>query len=154
MENKDKRFYRVVIIIVVVVGAGFGTLAGFIYSPVFFWVATLLGVVGGYAVGKLYLWWLAKICAKGYKRFVMWLLGSVVGALCGIGCTTLIHGIMAILSILILKFDSEVSGGLLPFVVMGAEVVGAGEGFVVGGICSWVYVLKIADNVDESSNDA
>jgi hypothetical protein len=157
MSNKNKGFEKFVVIFVVLTGAVFGALAGLIYSKVYFWVAAILGGIGGYLVARLYLCWLAKVSAKRDNKFVIWLLGSLVGVLCGILCTTLVHGIMAGATIILtekgLTLFTEGEGELI-FYIVGAEIIGVVAGLIVGGICSLVYVKRVMGKVDEAIDTA
>jgi hypothetical protein len=156
----NNTFRKFVIIFVTLIGTGFGTWAGFTYYQYekLFWIGTLVGLVSSFGLAKLYLGLLGKISAKGYKKFIVWLLGTLIAVLCGIVCTTLVHGIM-IATILISTAQSLHSldvkyEGFLGVVIVGAEMIGAVAGFIAGVICSSMYVIKIMGKADEAINPA
>jgi|GEM_PF-1917452 len=142
--NKCKTFAVFVVIIVVLTGAGFGALTGLVYSKKFWLVGMITGTVGSYPLAMLYLKQLAKISAKGHSKKMTWLLCTIIAVICGIICTTLIHGMMT----LIIVHNSDVPlsqqmDGFWSLIFLIGEGVGAGAGLLVGGICSLIYVLSI-----------
>jgi hypothetical protein len=153
----DKKFRKFVVIFVVLTGAVFGAWAGLLYSTVYFWVAAILGGISGHFLARLYLRWLAKVSAKRDNKFVIWLLGSLVGVFSGIVCTTLVHGLMAGATIILtekgLTLFKENEGELVIYIVA-AEIIGVVAGFFVGGICSLVYVKRVMGKGDEAINTA
>ena len=153
MNSKNTGFKMFVISFVMLTGAGFGTWAGFAYSESVFWIGTVLGGVSGYIVAKLYLCQLTRICAKGHSKLATWLKGSLIGSLCGIISTTIIHVIMALgTAIMSGKGLFSLMDGFLFIAIGVAEIIGACAGLIVGGICSLVYVLKIAGTTDETTD--
>ena len=153
MNSKNKSFKMFVISFVMLTGAGFGTWAGFAYSESVFWIGTVLGGVSGYIVAKLYLCQLTRICAKGHSKLATWLKGSLIGSLCGIISTTIIHVIMAGATVAITGDKlASMMDGLLFIGILVAEIIGACAGLFVGGTCSLVYVLKVAGTTDETTD--
>ena len=155
----DKKFRKFVVIFVVLTGAVFGAWAGLLYSTVYFWVAAIPGGVGGYLLARLYLRCLAKVSAKRNNKFVIWLLGSLVGVFCGVVCTTLVHGIMAGATIILTEkgltlFAENEGESVEVFYIMAAEIIGVVAGLIVGGICSLVYVKRVMGKVDEAIDTA
>jgi len=166
MSNKNKAFEIFVIIFVTLVGAGFGVWAGSLYgnakpSPIgiaaVFGIAVISGAIGGYFAAKLYLHSLAKMLAKGYHKFVIWLLGTIIAALCGILCTTFIHGMLLGTVIVITEetlttiFHPGEMEGLMLLIIGIVELIGAGAGLIAGGICSLIYVLSLKVKSNETA---
>lgn len=147
MAIKNKGFRILVIFFVVSTGAGFGAWIGMFYAhrnnPIWITVAAIAGVLSSFILAKYYLFLLGKIAAK-YSRFMTWLLGTVIGILSGIVCTTIVHGIMTCQLVIHTK-QSPIHAwdGFWLLIVLISELVGVGAGLIVGGICSLVYVLKI-----------
>ncbi|MBW8036155.1 MAG: hypothetical protein FVQ79_11120 [Planctomycetes bacterium] len=154
MKNKHMSFDIFVIVLVILTGAGFGALIGFAYyfmSDILVGAGLLFGIIGGYVAARIYLHLLPVICAKGYKKSTVWVLNSLVATGCGVLCTTLIHGVMLIMR-------SKITGDTVAtplhlegfrLFIMICETIGAAAGFVVGGVCSWVYLSKVIDVSDE-----
>lgn len=149
----QKNFNIFVIVIVMLTGAGFGFLIGLCYTPnfswigllagnvssIYLWIATIAGTASSYPLAKMYLKQLRNISAKRYSRKKVCSLSTIVAVICGVICTTLIHGIMTLLIV----FDSEVPfqmGWLWVIVISVYEIIGALAGLIVGGICSLIYV--------------
>jgi len=138
---------------VVLTGIGFGALTGLAYSSEsYWWVGMIAGVVSGYPLAKLYLMQLIKISTKGHNKKAIWFLSTLVAIICGVICTTLVHGIMT----LIIACNSDVPvtrqmDGFWSTIFMVGELVGACAGLIVGGICSLVYVSSIMDKSNETS---
>ncbi len=166
MSINNKAFKTFVTISVTLVGAGFGVWAGFLYGnaktstfgiAAIFGTAVISGAIGGYFVAKLYLSSLAKMLAKGYRKFVIWLLGTIIAALCGVLCTTFLHamllGAMIIITEETLKtiFHPGEMEGLALLIIGIAELIGAGAGLIVGGICSLIYVLSVKVKSNETA---
>ncbi len=149
----DKKFRKFVVIFVVLTGAVFGAWAGLLYSTVYFWVAAIPGGIGGHFLARLYLRWLAKVSAKRDNKFVIWLLGSLVGVFSGIVCTTLVHGLMAGATIILTEKGLTSHEDFL-FYIVAAEIIGVVAGFFVGGICSLVYVKRVMGKGDEAIDTA
>ncbi len=155
MTITNKGFNVFVVVIVVLTGAGFGIFTGFSYSEDFFWVGGISGIIGGYIVAQLYLWLLKKISAKGLNSVVIWLAGTLIAAVCGMLCTTLVHGTMTV----VMYFNSQESlmhlmDGFWPIVIIVGEIIGAGAGFIVGGICSLAYTAWVRGKRDETAGIA
>lgn len=156
MAIKNKGFRIFVIVFVVLTGAGFGTLTGFVYSHINnpFWIAVagIAGALSSFILALCYLFWLEKISVK-YSRFMTWLLGTVIGILSGIVCTTIVHGIMTCqLFIHTKQSPMHASDGFWSLIVLISELVGAAAGLVVGGICSWIYVSYMMDKGHETTD--
>ena len=166
MSNKNKAFDIFVIISVTLVGAGFGVWAGSLYgnaksSPfgtaAIFGVAVISGAIGGYFAAKLYLRSLAKMLAKGYHKFAIWLLATLIAALCGVLCTTFIHGILLVAVIIMTEetlttiFQPGEMDGLKLLIIGIVELIGAGAGLIVGAICSLIYVLSVKVKSNETA---
>jgi len=152
MSNKNKGFERFVIIFVTLIGGGFGSLTGLSYYESYWWVGLMVGAVSSYPLAKLYLKQLTRISLRGYSRKVIWLSGTFVATICGIICTTLVHGVM----ILVVVCCSDMSlrqstDGLWSIVLMVGEIIGACVGFIAGGICSLRYVLSVMDKANETA---
>jgi len=149
VSNRLKLFSLFVNSFVVVVGVGFGGWAGGCYGgTVSTCVGGALGAVGGYFVVRLYFKWLMKIAAQRDGKFGKWLLGSLSGALCGVICTSFIHVLLVIIPGFTFSLG-ELGGGVeMWFVMMGfAEAMGAAAGFVVGGICTLVYMRLVVSDI-------
>ena len=166
MSNNNKAFKIFVIISVTLIGAGFGVWAGSLYgsaksSPfgiaAIFGVAAISGAIGGYLVAKLYLRSLAKMLAKGFHKFRIWLLATLIAALCGVLCTTFIHGMLLGTIIIITEetlttiFQDGEMEGLMLLIIGIVELIGAGVGLIVGGICSLIYVLSVKVKSNETA---
>ena len=154
MRVTNKNFGIFVIVIVVLTGAGFGTLTGFAYSenPLRITAAGIAGVVSSFILAKYYLFLLGKIAVKGYNRKMLWLLSTLAAIICGVICTTLIHGIMILIVVCYSKMPlGQRTDGFWPIFLMVGELVGACAGLIVGGICSWIYVLRIMKESNETA---
>ena len=166
MSNKNKSFDVLVIISVTLVGAGFGVWAGLLYgnaktSPfgvaAIFGIAAISGAIGGYLVAKLYLCSLAKMLAKGYRKFVIWLLGTIIAALCGVLCTTFLHAMLLVAVIIMTEetlttiFHPGEMEGLALLVFAIAELIGAVAGLIAGAICSLIFVLSLKGKSNETA---
>jgi len=141
----NNAFRKFVIIFVTLIGAGFGTWAGFLYFP-YVWIATILGIISGYVLSRVYLAILTKIAAKGYGKLKVALAGAITGALCGLLSTVFIHGIMILLNNIAKWEDfAKGEGGIELFiaVLIGCHVVGTLVGLIAGGLCSQFYILRV-----------
>ncbi|MFO7906966.1 MAG: hypothetical protein R6U98_30195 [Pirellulaceae bacterium] len=77
---------------------------------------------------------------------MIWFIGTCVATACGIARTALLHAIM----IMVTAYGSNVaslgelgdSRDIWPIVFLVGVVIGAGAGFLVGGISSLVFVLS------------
>ena len=152
MKKTEKGFNLIVTIAVVLTGAGFGLLTGLIYSEErYWWVGFMAGGVCSYPLAKFYLWQLAKTFAKAHHRILTWFWGTFVAIICGAICTAVVHGIMTLIIYPDDPFASSELPGMWPIVVIVGEIIGAGAGFVVGGICSLIYILKIKGGARETT---
>ena len=154
MITKYDTFDAFVIAVVMLTGAGFGVLSGLvnsaefgILSPLvnsadFWWIGMVVGAVSGFPLAKLYLRRLPEIAAKGYSTKVAWLLSTRVAIKCGLICTVVTHVIMVVIG--------AWSHNWL-ILLIGSGLIGASAGLVVGGICSYMYVLLEKDDLDETS---
>ena len=149
MITKHKKFDLFVTFIVVITGGGFGYLTGLVYSVSYGWPGASMGIISSFILAKLYLKQLMKLSAKGYNSVQIWFSGTLAGVVCGLICTALVHGIM--MSILytsnVRLFDQADMGGMVLAVGL---ITGVTAGFIVGGICSLVYVLLQKDNPSET----
>lgn len=157
MSNK-KRLDAATLISVTLTGTVFGVLAGLVYQDESSWVApmllgAILGSVGGYGLAKLYLHRLAIIFSKQYSRYKTWESGTAVAILCGILCTAFIH---AILIVAFLTLDELIDEFLADEYLLIAAIVvgfvGAGVGFILGGILTYLYVLAEMGKATKISN--
>ena len=154
----NNHFRKFVIILVTIIGAGFGTWAGFYYYEKLFWIGTLVGLISSFGLSQLYLYLLDKMSGKIYKKATAWLLGTVIAVLCGVICTALVHGAM-IAAILISTAQSLHSldvkyEGMLGAVIVVAEMIGAAAGLIAGAICSSIYVSKVMGKANETVKPA
>jgi len=152
MSNKNRGFEKFVIIFVMLVGTGFGVLTGLVYFERYWWVGATAGIFSSYPLAKLYLSLLIKISAKIQSKKVVWLLSTLIAILCGVICTTLVHGIM----ILAVVYFSDVSlkqstDGLWSMVLMVGEIIGACAGLIAGGLCSSIYISRIMKESNETA---
>ncbi|MFO7907956.1 MAG: hypothetical protein ACQESR_27320 [Planctomycetota bacterium] len=155
MNSRYKPFSISVMIAVILVGAGFGTWTGLVYNPTLWWIATIAGGLCGYPLARIYLRSLKNSCDKGHGGPVIWVSGTFVATGCGIACTALLHAIM----IMVTAYGSNVaslgelgdSRDIWPIVFFVGVVIGAGAGFLVGGICSLVFVLSVKAPVHETA---
>jgi hypothetical protein len=152
MSNRNKGFEVFVIIFVILTGAGFGGFTGLVYFESYWWVGMIVGAVSGYHLAQLYLKQMIGISAMEHNRKVVWLLSTLAAIICGIICTTLVHGVM----LLLILCESDIPlmdrmDGLWPIVLMVGELVGACAGLIVGGICSWIYVFRITKESNETA---
>jgi len=152
-------FRKFVITFVTLIGAGFGTWAGFLYErDLPFHIGTLVGLVSSLGLAILYLKILDIMSIKGHKKMTIFLLGTVIAILCGVVCTTLIHGII-IETILARSAQSFYSydqnhDGFTLLVIGVAEMIGAAAGLIAGGICSFLYVSEIMGKANEARGSA
>ena len=146
-----KKFDIFVTVFVVIVGTGFGLLTGLAYWENYSWVGMMAGAISSYFLAKLYLKQLIKISAKKYNRKVKWLLSTLVAIVCGVICTTLAHGIMILTVVSCSKMSlGQQTDGFWPIALMIGELIGACAGLIVGGICSWIYVVRIMKESNET----
>jgi hypothetical protein len=145
-----KKFEVFVIILVTLIGGGFGAFAGCMYGRSTFGmivnivIGATLGITGGFMVSKLYLKWLVKIFIVKSKPFISWLLATLVAAICGVLCTTFIHAILTIILLIVsdIPLIKQLNGFWL--IIIGiAEIIGAGAGFAAGALCTSLYMWKI-----------
>ena len=154
MKNSEKVFNVVVTVVVMLTGAGFGAFTGAVYSDgKLWWIGLIAGVATAFPLAKFYLWQLAKSFAKNNSRIRTWLWGTFIAILCGVICTTITHGVMAMINYPNDPFSSEEVPGIWPIVIIVGEIIGAGAGLIVGGICSLVYVLGIKGEQRESTSE-
>ncbi len=160
MNTKYQSFRKFVTIIVTLTGAIFGTWAGTLYvyrdNLHFFFIGTILGIIGGYAAAKIYLHFLEKISIQ-FKKFVTWLITTLIAALCGILCTTFIHVIMLSATAIITGKPLTPQGvefGFLLLFILIAHLIGACFGLLIGGMCSLVYLKSIKADNNETINPA
>ena len=153
MITKWKKFDISVIVIVTLTGAGFGVFAGLLYTDDYSWTGSMAGIVdsiyvwsglitgtvSGYLLARWYLKLLMKMSIKGYNKKLTWFLSTLIAILCGIICTTLIHGLMILTKLSDIQwFDQD---GMFPIFITVCEIVGASAGLIVGSISSLIYVL-------------
>ena len=144
MNYGYKRFSISVIVAVIVVGAGFGSLTGLAYSQTLWWIGTIVGGLCGYPLARIYLRSLERSRARGSSGLATWLSGTFVATLCGILCTVVVHvTMMATSSVVTPITDTELGSSLWPVFLFFGVQIGAGAGFVVGGICSLVFSLYL-----------
>jgi hypothetical protein len=150
--NNKKGLDKITIIFVVLLGTGFGTVAGLAFLEHLFLIGTLLSIGGSFFVAKLYLRLLPKIFAKKYSsaRYVkIFSLGTLSGMLCGVICTSFIYGVMALVPVELGKEGfRSLAGG--PFIMLYGEVTGAVAGLVAGALCTALYMWKTFDRKTES----
>ena len=144
---KNRTFDTFVIVFVILTGAGFGWFTGRVYSDSYWWVGVIVGVASGYPLAKLYLKKLKISSTNKCSDKAIWLRGTFVAIICGLICTTLAHGIMTFLDI----YDSSGPmmrqlNGFWFMILMIGELIGACAGFIVGGICSLLYLSVRASN--------
>lgn len=140
MINK-KRFDKITIIFLVLLGTGFGTLAGMVFLENLFFIGTLLSIVGSFFVAKLFLRMLPKIFARQYsgaRGFKVFSLGTLSGMLCGVICTTFIYGVMWLVPV---KLDDEGLRGLAggAFIMLYGEGTGVVAGLIAGAFLTALY---------------
>lgn len=153
MNKVSKKFKIFVILFVMLTGLAFSTYTGLIYSGLsgrIIWVfATIVGTISSYFLARLYIKLLLRISAKYTNKAAIWLLGSLVGVLCGVICTTLTHGVMlAATKIFSASEEYELFG---MFILGIGELVGAGAGLAVGAICSLIYIVILAREKRETN---
>jgi len=148
---KNKTFDVLVIIFVMLTGTGFGLITGLFYSSKnYWWVAMIIGTISSYPLAKFYLMQLRKISARGHTKKVIWLLSTLIAALCGIISTTLIHVPMVLI---LYNPDESIirqMDGFVSIVVGIGELIGLCAGLAVGGICSLIYVLSVRGRNSET----
>jgi hypothetical protein len=152
--GKWKKFDISVIVFAMLTGAGFGVFAGMIYtgrdftwdglmagtvSSFYLCLGLITGAVSNYFLAKWYLKMRMEISLKGHSKKLAWLLSTLIAALCGVICTSLIHGFLVLATKLpdMQPLDME---GMFPIVIAMCEVIGACAGLILGGISSLVYV--------------
>ncbi len=144
-----KAFRWLVVIIVTLIGAGFGTLTGVVYSENYWWAGLIAGASSSLPLALLYIYTLKKISVRGYSKKIIWLLSTLSAIICGLICTTLAHGIMT--TIIYNGRESllrHMDGFWLLFISIG-EGIGAGAGLVAGGILSLVYLKFVKGEINE-----
>jgi hypothetical protein len=146
MKKAEKVFNIIVTIVVVLTGAGFGAWAGLVYSQTFWWVGLTVGGLSAFPVAKLYLWQITKAIAEDGRKIMTWCYGAFLGALCGIICTLITHGVM----LLTVHFFGHLDG-LWPLVVLFGGSIGGVAGMTLGMVCTLVYVLKIKGSPGEAA---
>jgi hypothetical protein len=152
MSNKNKGFETFVTIFVMLVGTGFGAYTGLVYYASYWWAGAAAGALSSYPLAKLYLKQLIKISARRQNKKVVWLSGTLMAILCGVICTTLVHGVM----ILVIACNPNVSlgdviDGLWAIVLIVGEIIGACAGLIVGGLCSSIYIARIMKESNEAA---
>ena len=136
--NVEKKFRLTVMIIVILIGGGLSTMTGMIYAEKsWWWVGMITGIICSWFLAKLYLGHLNKAFNQG-NNICLW--GTLSAILCGIICTTIVHGLMG----LIVYPDFSFSRGELPlswtFIIVVGEIIGAGAGLIAGAVLSGVYI--------------
>ena len=136
--NAERKFRLTVMIIVILIGGGFSTLTGMVYSEKsWWWIGMIAGINCSWFLAKLYLSHLNKAFKQG-NNILLW--GTLSGIFCGIICATIVHGLMG----LIVYPDFPFSGGELPlswtFVIVVGEIIGTGSGLITGAVLSGVYI--------------
>jgi hypothetical protein len=153
MHITSNSFRIFVVVFVILIGLGFSILTGFMYSesPVWISIAAMLGVLTSFILARKYLFWLDKITGRTSSRIIIWSLGTLVAIICGIICTTVVHGVMtAQLAIELKQMPLHLMDGFWLLTVMVSEAVGASAGLIAGGLCSLVYVLMVKDKSRET----
>jgi hypothetical protein len=134
------RLFRVLVIAAVTLtGTAFGALTGSVYSVNYWWVGMIAGGGSGFFLAWLYLFALSKLPPRLHGA-AAWTLGTLVAVGCGVLCTLVAHGVMWALT-----GDSRASSepseiDLRELYVPVGVMFGVFAGFVVGGICSFIYV--------------
>ena len=142
-------FRQLVTVSVILIGSGFGSWAGICYTGTYFWIASILGAVGGIFAAKLYLFVLDKATRKQCNTSKIWLNGCITAACCGLVCTILIHTVMLVPFVVLYKgrlVTTELGPDFVGIFLVGCLVVGTVAGLVAGAICSSVYVCKVVKN--------
>lgn len=139
--DSRKRLDIITIIVVVLIGTGFGTLAGLAFLEHLFFIGTALSIPGSFYVAKLFLRLLPKIFAKEYRSargFKIFSLGTLTGMLCGIICTTFIYGVMWLVPV---KLEGEGLRNLAgaPVIILYGEATGAVAGLIAGALFTALY---------------
>jgi hypothetical protein len=138
MRTAEKVFNRIVSIVVMLTGAGFGALTAFVYAEEYWQTGMLVGGVSAFPLAKMYLWQLRKAFSEGHNT---WLRGVFTAIVSGVICTTIIHATMAIVTYPNGSFDTEI-GNIVPITIIVGEIIGAVAGFILGASCSLIYVLS------------
>lgn len=152
-DRESKSFRIFVTVFVILVGLGFSILTGFVYSesPVWISAAAILGAITSFVLAREYLSWLGRISGKTCNIFVIWSSGTLAAMICGVICTTIVHGVMTVRLVVELKRSpTHLMDGFWLLTVMISEAVGASAGLVAGGICSLIYVLVVKDQSRET----
>ncbi|MBW8016640.1 MAG: hypothetical protein FVQ82_10665 [Planctomycetes bacterium] len=151
MEIFYGKFAKFVVILVTVIGFGFGGWAGVMYAEstgrgMTAILGAVLGGASGFVLSKLYLKYLVRIIASELNAFVRWLLPTLAAVVCGLVCTTIIHAILS--GILVMTSEKPLTehwDGLWSAIVVGCEVTGAIVGFAAGALCTSLYMWKVID---------
>lgn len=154
MKNSEKVFNVVVTVVVMLTGAGFGAFTGAVYSNgKLWWIGLIVGATAAIPLAILYLRQLGGSSGKGHSKTATWFWGTFIAILCGVICTTVVHGVMALIVHSPENPITSQMDGFWPIVVVVGEIIGAGAGLIVGGICSLVYVLGIKGEQRESTSE-
>ncbi|MFW6170337.1 MAG: hypothetical protein ACODAD_07600 [Planctomycetota bacterium] len=144
MNSRFKKFGVSVTIAVILVGAGFGALTGVVYNQTFWWAAAIVGGLCGYPLARVYLRSLKNSLAKGRIGPETWLYGTFVATLCGVVCTGVVHAtMMGVAWARTPRLSAPPDAYVWPTILFIGVMIGAGAGFVVGGICSLLFVLSV-----------
>lgn len=144
MSSRYKTFGVSVIIMVMLVGAGFGALTGVVYNQKLWWIAAISGGVCGYPLARIYLRSLKNSGTNARRRQATWFYGSCVASICGVICTMVVHAtMMGAAWITTFGPHGPVDAYAWPTILAVGLVIGAMTGFVVGGICSLIFVLSV-----------
>ncbi len=148
-------FRKDVIISVIIIGAGFSTWAGYIYSEKFFWIASLVGMLCSYIAAKWYLKILKKAFDKGASKLIICLKGTLSAVIWGLVITAIIHSILIALFLWLFPNPKLVEGELpftsiLGIVLFVAGLLGIAAGSLFGVIFSLIYAFKVAGKNRES----
>ncbi len=131
---------------VTIIGCLFGAWAGLIYGNEWSWpfIGVILGATGGIGVSWLYIYSLEKIFLKNISNFALWLFGSLIAGLCGLLCTSFIHGVLMLIYT-IFKGKSFLNSGDIPgsIILMVAEIIGLLAGFITSVVFSAIYLKTV-----------
>lgn len=150
MSSRYKAFSVSVIIAVMLVGTGFGALTGVVYNQTLWWIAATVGGSCGYPLARIYLRSLKHSRTQGDRRPATWFYGTCVASICGVICTMVVHAAM-MGAVWVTAFGSHGPVDAWPTILASGLAIGVVAGFVVGGICSLIFVLSVKAPDHETS---
>lgn len=139
------KFDYVITAIVILTASVFGYFTAIAYDPSYWLLAIIVGTILGFLSAKAYLYQLYRMNNKGYSKISIWFLGTFTAMICGVICTTLLHGMMLLFTKNMEKPLNNEIEGIAGLIIIIGEIVGLGVGFVVGGICSQFFLMLIKE---------